>query len=104
MQSGHRAAGRATFLRTVRLTFGPSFRSSHYRSMHADEVSQPFHRHGWVYEEKYDGWRMAAYKDGDRVRLTRLSRQGLTTHGRFPGTVAALRSLDAGSGVISSAH
>ncbi len=34
--------------------------------MQADEVRQPFHRDGWVYEEKYDGWRMVAYKDGDQ--------------------------------------
>jgi bifunctional non-homologous end joining protein LigD len=37
--------------------------------MLADEVKRPFHRPGWVYEEKYDGYRMVAYKDGDRVRL-----------------------------------
>jgi ATP-dependent DNA ligase len=30
---------------------------------------EPFHRAGWVYEEKVDGWRMLEYKDGDRVRL-----------------------------------
>ncbi len=29
-------------------------------------VSRPFHRDGWVYEEKYDGWRMVAYKAGDQ--------------------------------------
>ena len=28
----------------------------------------PFHRAGWVYEEKVDGWRLLAYKDGTRVR------------------------------------
>ena len=32
-------------------------------------VRPPFHRDGWVYEEKVDGWRMLAYKDGARVRL-----------------------------------
>jgi hypothetical protein len=32
-------------------------------------VREPFHRDGWIYEEKVDGWRMLAYKDGDRVRL-----------------------------------
>jgi hypothetical protein len=31
-------------------------------------VRKPFHRDGWVYEEKVDGWRMLAYKDGERVR------------------------------------
>lgn len=32
-------------------------------------VRPPFHRDGWVYEQKVDGWRMLAYKDGPRVRL-----------------------------------
>jgi hypothetical protein len=27
-------------------------------------VKQPFHRPGWVYEEKVDGWRMLAYVTG----------------------------------------
>ena len=26
-------------------------------------VRSPFHREGWVYEEKVDGWRMLAYKE-----------------------------------------
>ena len=30
------------------------------RMILADEVGRPFHRDGWIYEEKYDGWRMAA--------------------------------------------
>ncbi len=33
----------------------------------AGEVARPFHRDGWVYEEKYDGWRVVAYKDGKSV-------------------------------------
>jgi ATP-dependent DNA ligase len=41
---------------------------------HATEVAQPFYRDGWVYEEKYDGWRMVAFKDGTVVRL--VSRAG----------------------------
>jgi ATP-dependent DNA ligase len=28
--------------------------------MHATELPKPFHRAGWVYEEKHDGWRMVA--------------------------------------------
>jgi hypothetical protein len=27
-------------------------------------IALPFHREGGVYEEKVDGWRMLAYKDG----------------------------------------
>jgi ATP-dependent DNA ligase len=33
-------------------------------------VRQPFHRDGWIYEEKVDGWRIVAYKEGDRVSMT----------------------------------
>ena len=43
--------------------------------MHATELAKPFHRDGWVYEEKYDGWRMVAEKAGRQVTLT--SRNGL---------------------------
>jgi hypothetical protein len=25
--------------------------------MHPTLIARPFHREGWVYEEKYDGWR-----------------------------------------------
>src|SRR6266478_4447343 len=35
----------------------------------------PFHRPGWIYEEKYDGWRCLAYKRSGLVRL--LSRNGI---------------------------
>ena len=32
--------------------------------MHATELPKAVHRDGWVYEEKYDGWRMVAEKVG----------------------------------------
>jgi ATP-dependent DNA ligase len=32
--------------------------------MLATLVPEPFHRSGWVYEEKYDGDRILAYKEG----------------------------------------
>ena len=41
----------------------------------------PFHRDGWVYEEKVDGWRMVVYKDGARVRL--ISRNAVDHTRRF---------------------
>ncbi len=52
---------------------------------------KPFHRPGWVYEEKVDGWRIVAYKAGGRVRI--VSRKGVEHTGRFPGLAKAIASL-----------
>jgi bifunctional non-homologous end joining protein LigD len=60
--------------------------------MHPTLVARPFHRAGWVYEEKVDGWRMLAHKVAGTVRL--VSRNGLDHTRRFPELVAALRALD----------
>jgi bifunctional non-homologous end joining protein LigD len=60
--------------------------------MHPTLVARPFHRAGWVYEEKVDGWRMVAHKVAGTVRL--VSRNGLDHTRRFPELVAALRALD----------
>src|SRR5262249_15044239 len=54
-------------------------------------VREPFHRDGWVYEEKVDGWRMMAYKDGARVRL--VSRNGRDHTRRFHDIAAAVSKL-----------
>ena len=54
-------------------------------------VSKPFHREGWVYEEKYDGWRMVAYKRGRGVRL--VNRRGRDQTERFPELAAAIAAL-----------
>src|SRR5262245_13039670 len=37
--------------------------------MLARVAPHPFHIPGWVYEEKYDGFRIMAYKNHDRVQL-----------------------------------
>jgi ATP-dependent DNA ligase len=46
-----------------------------YTPMAPTLVRAPFHRSGWIYEEKVDGWRMLAYKTGDRVRLVEPQRR-----------------------------
>jgi bifunctional non-homologous end joining protein LigD len=69
-----------------------------YLPMAPTLVRAPFHRDGWVYEEKVDGWRILAYKDGDRVRL--LSRSGRDHTRRFAGIAAAIAKLSARSLVL----
>lgn len=46
---------------------------------------------GWIYEEKYDGWRIATIKDGRDVRL--ISRRGRDHTARFPDVAAAIAQL-----------
>jgi bifunctional non-homologous end joining protein LigD len=59
--------------------------------MQPTQVREPFHRPGWVYEEKVDGYRMLAYKDGARVRL--VSRNGIDHTRRFREVGAAIAAL-----------
>ena len=59
--------------------------------MMATLVSEPFHRRGWVFEEKYDGIRAVAYRRGTTVRLISRNFQDLTAG--FPEIVAALTAL-----------
>jgi hypothetical protein len=55
--------------------------------MHPTQVATPFHRPGWVYEEKVDGYRMAARKTRESVNL--ISRNGIHHAKRFPELVEA---------------
>jgi bifunctional non-homologous end joining protein LigD len=53
-----------------------------------------FHRPGWVFETKYDGWRMIPVKDGVAgVRL--ISRQGVDHTVRFAELASAVAQLPA---------
>jgi len=45
--------------------------SSTIALMHPTLVARPFHREGWVYEEKYDGRRLVVHKADGQVRLVR---------------------------------
>jgi hypothetical protein len=56
-------------------------------------LARPFHLDGWIYEEKYDGWRMLIYKSGDDVKL--VGRPGRDHTKRFTDLVDAVRGLEA---------
>jgi bifunctional non-homologous end joining protein LigD len=59
--------------------------------MLATLVRKPFEKRGWVYEEKYDGFRIVAYKEGDRVSL--MSRNDIDRSARFPHIANAVKAL-----------
>lgn len=59
--------------------------------MLATLVAEPFDKPGWVYEEKYDGDRILAYKQENRVQL--LSRNGKDRTDSFPRIAAAIQTL-----------
>lgn len=61
--------------------------------MLATLVDGPFHRPGWIWEEKYDGIRLIALKDGRRVRL--LTRNDKDRTADFPAAAAAVAALPA---------
>jgi bifunctional non-homologous end joining protein LigD len=59
--------------------------------MLATLVPEPFHHPGWVYEEKYDGYRILAYKEGSRVTL--LSRNAKDRTESFSAIAHAISRL-----------
>jgi bifunctional non-homologous end joining protein LigD len=61
------------------------------RPMLATLVSEPFDKPGWVYEEKYDGYRILAYKEGRDVTL--LSRNEKDRTGTFAHLARAVARL-----------
>ncbi|MEP7138289.1 MAG: DNA ligase D [Caldimonas sp.] len=71
-------------------------------------VASPPADAGWIYEIKYDGYRLLARIDGDDVRL--FTRNGNDWSSRLAGLVGAVRSLGLGSGwldgeiIVNGAH
>jgi bifunctional non-homologous end joining protein LigD len=61
------------------------------RPMLATLVPEAFHREGWVYEEKYDGDRILAYREGSRIHL--LSRNAKDHTAAFAEIAAAIGAL-----------
>lgn len=61
--------------------------------MLATPVEEPFSKPDWVFEEKYDGVRIVAYKEDQKVSL--ISRNGIDRTQRYPAiaaTIAKFRS------------
>jgi bifunctional non-homologous end joining protein LigD len=61
--------------------------------MLASLAREPFQRKGWVFEEKYDGYRIVAYKEGKAVQL--YSRNAIERAARYPHIAAAIGALPA---------
>jgi len=59
--------------------------------MLATLVTEPFDRRNWIFEEKYDGVRMLAYKEGRRVSL--ISRNGIDRTDRYLEIANAVQHL-----------
>ena len=64
-----------------------------FQPMLLSEVKAPFDKKGWVYEEKYDGYRAVAYKQGQSVKIISRNLKDLTA--QFENVVEALRKLRA---------
>jgi bifunctional non-homologous end joining protein LigD len=59
--------------------------------MLATLVDSPFNKPNWIYEEKYDGVRMLAYKEGAKVSL--FSRNAIDRTERYPKIAEAIAKL-----------
>jgi bifunctional non-homologous end joining protein LigD len=62
-----------------------------FQPMLATLVKEPFQQPGWVYEEKYDGFRILAYKEGRNVTLLSRNAKDRTAH--FQAIAQAVAAL-----------
>lgn len=61
------------------------------KPMLATPVDRPFDRPGWLFEIKWDGYRVIAEVEGGRVHL--YSRSGLSYNDKYPALVRSLQSF-----------
>ena len=66
--------------------------------MLATRVKTPFTRPGWVFEPKYDGWRIVAVRRSGRVTLP--TRRGFDLAEEQPEIVEAIAALPGGDLVV----
>jgi ATP-dependent DNA ligase len=70
--------------------------------MLATLVPRPFHKAGWVSEEKYDGFGILAYKGGARITL--LSKNGKNRTQTYATTAAAVAKLADPKPIVDIEH
>ena len=63
-----------------------------YRPMLATLVSEPFDDKDWVYETKWDGFRLVTEKRGDEVTLW--SRNGINVTKKYAVLLPALQKIE----------
>jgi bifunctional non-homologous end joining protein LigD len=63
--------------------------------MLATRVKEPFSRRGWIFEPKYDGWRIVAIRRKGRVTLA--TRRGIDIAEDLPEIVRAVEALPGGN-------
>lgn len=63
--------------------------------MLATRVKEPFSRKGWIFEPKYDGWRLVAIRRKGRVTLA--TRRGFDLAEELPEIVKAVAALPGGN-------
>jgi bifunctional non-homologous end joining protein LigD len=66
--------------------------------MLATRVKEPFSRKGWVFEPKYDGWRLVALRRKGKVTLA--TRRGFDLSEELPEIVEAVTALPGGDLVL----
>ncbi len=66
-------------------------RATEVEVMHAESADKPFTREGWLFELKYDGYRLLAEKSGDHARL--ITRNGNDATQTFPEITRAVAAL-----------
>jgi ATP-dependent DNA ligase len=68
--------------------------------MLATLMAKAFDKPGWIFEEKYDGDRLLAYKEGDHVRLLSRNQKDRTGRQSLVRTKAALVNPPRGKGLV----
>ena len=95
--SASSASGQAILRSRDRATDQERSLNPHYRPMLATLVDEPFEDRNWVFETKWDGFRLVTEKRSDTVTLW--SRNGIDVTRKYAVLLSGLRKIE-GSCVI----